>query len=169
MWEFCFETKWNSYLHCVVGWWYEHSSPLLQTGQNLHLSSTFGFFKGRTSSITPASIMSSVSKRTGHKNHNCFIKNRPGTSGPNYAKLTSNSRRARLFTPHLQMRWRLPAVSDGCQFWAPSSYGGGHLWPSCVVWHRPTPSHSQRDSPVGWAPHLMWQWTWGWQSSLSPY
>lgn len=56
--NYCKE-KSNSHLHCVVGWWYKHSSPLLQTGQNLHLSSTFCFFKGTPSSITPTSIMSS--------------------------------------------------------------------------------------------------------------
>lgn len=40
----------NTHLHCVVGWWYKHSSPLLHTGQNLHLSITFCFFNGMASS-----------------------------------------------------------------------------------------------------------------------
>lgn len=53
----------NTHLHCVVGWWYIHSSPLLQTGQNLHLSITFCFLTGMASSSTISmSITSSVTE-----------------------------------------------------------------------------------------------------------
>lgn len=55
----------NTHLHCVVGWWYVHSSPLLQTGQNLQRSITFGFFTGTApSSAISTSITSSVKQRT---------------------------------------------------------------------------------------------------------
>lgn len=97
------------------------------------------------------------------------ILKRPCIFGQNYRKVTGNPKTTGLFSPHLLVRWHLPAVCDGCQLWAPSSCGGVHLWPSCVVWRHPNPSHRPKDSPAGWARHLMWLWTWGWQSSPFPY
>lgn len=60
-------SKLNTYLHWVVGWWYTHSSPLLQTGQNLQRSRTFWRFTGTDSCSIMSPSSSSISSSNGEK------------------------------------------------------------------------------------------------------
>ncbi len=152
----------NTYLHCVVGWWYKHSSPLLQTGQNLHRSITFCFFKGEIpSSAMSTSIKSSVSRGQD-------VKGQKSVKATNCSCNTCVTLIQLSYSdesPHLLVTWLLPAACAGRWLSAPCWHGPLLLWPLKVVWRHPAPSHS-RDCRAGLAPRLMSLWTWGCQYHL---
>lgn len=106
----------NTHLHCVVGWWYKHSSPLLHTGQNLHLSITFCLFSGTDpSSSPPSSISKSMVSSARQRSSGQFVS--PNTVeavlGPD-APSSADSRpcsRCRTLTLDSLLRWTGASVT----------------------------------------------------------